>query len=188
MNMVIKNERILDAAAMVLSKRPDATLQTIAAAAGVSRTTIFNRFPTRDDLLEALAADALQQIGSIMALVPDGEPTDIAAVMVEVTRGLIPLEPRTAFLRVAPGHRNDVDSLWEQAVTPLAIYIGTAQAYGLLRSNQPARWLVASYIGLLFAAWDEVSNGELGAAQAARLVVDSWLSGASLTLVKKHVE
>jgi AcrR family transcriptional regulator len=163
-------------------------LQTIAAAAGVSRTTIFNRFPTRDDLLEALAADALQQIGSIMALVPDGEPTDIAAVMVEVTRGLIPLEPRTAFLRVAPGHRNSVDSLWEQAVTPLAIYIGTAQAYGLLRSNQPARWLVASYIGLLFAAWDEVSNGELGAAQAARLVVDSWLSGASLTLVKKHVE
>jgi AcrR family transcriptional regulator len=179
MNIVIKNEHILDAAAMVLSKRPDATLQTIAAAAGVSRTTIFNRFPTRDDLLDALATDALQRIGSVMALVPKEDPGDVATVMAEVTRGLIPLEPRTVFLRTAPGHRSDVDSLWEQAATPLAIYMGTAQAYGLLRGNQPVRWLVSSYIGLLFAAWDEVSNGELGVAQAARLVVDSWLSGVS---------
>ena len=177
MNMVIKNEHILDVAALVLSKRPDATLQTIAAAAGVSRTTIFNKFPTRDDLLEALAADALQRIGSVMALVPDGKPSDVAAVMIEVTRGLIPLEPRTAFLRAAP-HRSDWDSLWEQAATPLAIYIGTAQAYGLLRKDHSVRWLTASYIGLLFAAWDEVNQGELGTAQAARLVVDSWLSGA----------
>ena len=178
MNMVIKNEHILDVAALVLSKRPDATLQTIAAAAGVSRTTIFNKFPTRDDLLEALAEDALKRIGSVMALVPDGKPSDVAAVMIEVTRGLIPLEPRTAFLHAAP-HRSDLDSLWEQAATSLAIYIGTAQAYGLLRGDYSTRWLTASYIGLLFAAWDEVFQGELGTAQAARLVVHSWLSGAS---------
>ena len=178
MNMVIKNEHILDVAALVLSKRPDATLQSIAAAAGVSRTTIFNKFPTRDDLLEALAADALQRIGSVMALVPDGKPSDVAAVMIEVTRGLIPLEPRTAFLRAAPP-RTDLDSLWAQAATPLAIYIGTAQAYGLLRRDHSVRWLTASYIGLLFAAWDEISEGELGTAQAARLIVESWMTGAS---------
>ncbi len=176
--MVIKNERILDSAALILSKRPDATLQSIATAAGVSRTTIFNKFPTRDDLLEALAADALQRIGVVMARIPTGEPSDIAAVMSEVTRGLMPLEPRTIFLRAAPTQVSKVDVLWEQAVTPLAIYIGTAQAYGLLRGDHPARWLVASYVGLLFAAWDEISEGEMGTAQAARLVVESWMTGA----------
>jgi len=177
--VVIKNEQILDAAAVVLSKRPDATLQTIAEAAGISRTTIFNKFPTRDALLEALGTDALQRIGSVMALVPEGEPGDVAAVMLEVTRGLMHLEPRTAFLRVVPGLGNDLDSKWERAATPLASYIATAQAFVLLRGDQPARWLVASYIGLLFAAWDEISQGELGTEQAARLVVDTWLSGAS---------
>ncbi len=177
--MVIKNERILDAAADVLSKRPDATLQTIATAAGVSRTTIFHRFPTRDALLDALGADALQRIGAVMTGVPEGEPGDIEAVMSDVTRGLMPLRPRTAFLRAAPGLESNLGSHWEQAVTPLAIYIATAQAMGLLRSDQPARWLVASYIGLLFAAWDELAAGELGSAQATRLVVETWLSGAS---------
>jgi hypothetical protein len=64
-------------------------------------------------------------------------------------------------------------------VAPLASYIGRAQDEGLLRADQPARWLVASYIGLLFAAWDEIVAGELGQVQAARLVVDTWLSGVT---------
>lgn len=177
--MVIKSEQILDAAAAVLSQRPDATLQTIAIAAGVSRTTIFHKFPTRDALLDALGADALQRIGTVMACVPEGEPGDVAAVMGQVTRGLMPLQPRTAFLRVIPVRGSDLDSYWKQAVTPLAIYVATAQSVGRLRSDQPARWLVASYVGLLFAAWDEMAEGELGSAQAARLVVETWLSGAS---------
>lgn len=177
--MVIKNDQILDAAADVLSKRPDATLQTIASAAGVSRTTIFNKFPTRDVLLQALAKDALDRIGEVMANVPDGDIGDVSAVMSEVTAGLMPLGPRTMFLRVVPGIGNDLDTHWERAVTPLAVYVHNVQAHGMVRSDQPARWLVASYIGLLFAAWDELVNGENGSAQAARLVVQTWLAGSS---------
>jgi AcrR family transcriptional regulator len=177
--VVIKNEQILDAAADVLSKRPDATLASIANAAGISRTTIFNKYPTRDDLIQALGVDALERIGRVMAQVPIGEVGDVPMVMAEVTHGLMPLAPRTAFLRFVPGLSNDLDHHWQRVVTPLAVYIATAQAVGRLRADQPARWLVASYIGLLFAAWDEISEGELGATQAARLIVDTWLSGAS---------
>lgn len=181
--MVIKNEQILDAAAEVLARRPDATLQTIAKAAGISRTTIFNRFPTRSALLEALARDTLMRIGYVMARVPGDEPSgqldDFVATLVEITDGLMPLGPRTTFLRLVPGQGNDLDAHWVDAVTPLAIYIGQAQAQGLLRANQPARWLVASYIGLLFAAWDEITEGELGPVQGSRLIVETWISGAS---------
>lgn len=174
---MIKNDQILDAAASVLSKRPDATLQTIAAAAGVSRTTIFNKFPTRDDLLQALAKDTLDRIGDVMARVPDGAVEDVSAVMSEVTAGLMPLGPRTLFLRVVPGQGNELDTHWERAVTPLAVYVHKVQAQGMVRADQPARWLVASYVGLLFAAWDEIAEGETGRAQAARLVVQTWLAG-----------
>lgn len=181
--MVIKNEQILDAAAGVLARRPNATLQSIAAAAGISRTTIFNRFPTRDELLEALAVDTLMRIGQVMGCVPSGAPAevsdDLASVLLDVTAGLMPLGPRTIFLRATPGQPNDLDAHWGDAVTPLAVYIGQAQARGLLRGGQPARWLVASYIGMLFAAWDEIAEGQLGPAQAARLIVDTWLSGST---------
>jgi AcrR family transcriptional regulator len=179
LNVVIKNEQILDAAADVLSKRPDATLASIAIAAGISRTTIFNKFPTRDALIEALGADALVRIGQVMEWLPDGDPGDVREAIARITHDLMPLAPRTTFLRLVPGLGNELDQHWEHVVTPLAIYMATAQAHGLLRTDQPPRWLVASYIGLLFAAWDEISAGELGATQAARFIVDTWLSGAS---------
>jgi len=177
-NVVIKTERILDTAAEVLSKRPDATLQSIATAAGISRTTIFHRYPTRDDLLEALAKDTLERIGDVMAGVPDDDVGDLGAVMAEVTAGLMPLGPRTTFLRIVPGLGNELDMHWERAVTPLAIYVHKVQSLELLRTDQPARWLVASYIGLLFAAWDEIAEGEIGTAHAARLILQTWLSGS----------
>ncbi|MCF8530481.1 MAG: TetR/AcrR family transcriptional regulator [Candidatus Nanopelagicales bacterium] len=182
--MVIKKDRILDAAAEVLSQRPDATLQSIANAAGISRTTIFHTYPTRDALLEALGVDALERIGRVMDRVPTQDFGDVAAVMLEVTSGLMPLGPRAAFLRLVPGQGNALDSHWIDAVTPLAIYIAQVRAHGQLRSDLPTRWLVASYIGLLFAAWDEIAEGELGPAQAARLIVDSWLSGVATSTVR----
>ena len=177
--MVIKNEQILDAAAEVLARRPDATLQSIAKAAGVSRTTIFNKFPTRDALLEALAVDSLGRIGEVMARVPKGEPGDVREVMTRITHDLMPLAPRTTFLRLVPGLGNDLDQHWQEVATPLAIYMTVAQAHGRLRADQPPRWFVASYIGLLFAAWDEISQGELGPVQASRLVIETWMTGAS---------
>ena len=178
--MVIKNERILDTAAEVLSQRPDATLQSIATAAGISRTTIFHRYPTRDDLLEALGRDALQRIGEVMARVPDEPTPGIATVIYEVTEGLMALGPRTIFLRVVPGWGNGLDTHWEQAVTPLAVYFHKLQAMGLLRGDQSARWLTASYVGLLFAAWDEMAEGEIEANQATRLIVQTWSAGAGI--------
>jgi Transcriptional regulator len=176
--VVIKNERILDTAAEVLSQRPDATLQSIATAAGISRTTIFHRYPTRDDLLEALGRDALERIGEVMARVPEEPTPDVTTVMLGVTEGLMALGPRTIFLRVVPGWGNSLDTQWEQAVIPLAMYFHKLQAMGLVRGDQPARWLTASYIGLLFAAWDEMAEGEIGANQATRLIVQTWSAGA----------
>lgn len=181
--MVIKNEQILTAAAEVLARRPDATLQSIAKAAGISRTTIFNKYPTRDALLEALAVDTLKRIGEVMARVPadmsDGNAEKFESVLSDVTTGLMPLGPGTEFLRVIPGWGDALDHHWVEAATPLAKCMGWAQGHGLLRADQPARWLVASYVGLLFAAWDEIAEGELGQAQASRLVVETWMSGAS---------
>src|SRR5688500_4169220 len=47
-------ERILDAAERMLTRAPSATLADIAAAAGVSRSTLHRRFQNRDKLIAAL--------------------------------------------------------------------------------------------------------------------------------------
>lgn len=176
--MVIKNEQVLEAAARVLSRRPNATLQSIADAAGISRTTIFHKYPTRDELLEALATDTMTRIGDAMAQVPQNADEDVPEALERITRGLMPLGPRAAFLRLAPGDGSALDSHWERAATPLAIYMGLLQSAGHLRADQPTRWLVAAYLGLVFAAWDEVSVGALGQEDAVSLVVGTWLTGS----------
>ena len=178
--MVIKSDQILDAAAQVLPRRPDATLQTIAKHAGVSRTTIFNRYPTRNDLIEALAIDTVERIGEAMKRVPDSIDEDVGAALLAITEALMPLGARTIFLRLHVDATDSLDTYWDEAATPLAIYFALLQVRGRLRQNQPARWLAASYIGLLFAAWDEIQSGEVGPAQAARLVTETWLTGATV--------
>jgi serine phosphatase RsbU (regulator of sigma subunit) len=50
----LNRERILDAAERMLERSPSATLADIAAAAGVSRSTLHRRFADRDELLAAL--------------------------------------------------------------------------------------------------------------------------------------
>jgi Bacterial regulatory proteins, tetR family len=47
-------ERILDAAERMLDRSPSASLADIAAAAGVSRSTLHRRFRSRDELMTAL--------------------------------------------------------------------------------------------------------------------------------------
>ncbi|KAB8194889.1 TetR family transcriptional regulator [Nonomuraea phyllanthi] len=49
---------ILDAAARVLGRRPDAALAEIADEAGVGRATLYRHFPTRESLLSGVAGIA----------------------------------------------------------------------------------------------------------------------------------
>jgi AcrR family transcriptional regulator len=182
MNMVIRAEDLLDTAAGVLVRRPDATLQAIAQAAGVSRTTIFNRFPTRDALLEALALDTLERMRDGMAALDWSPERPLAEVVEDLWRVVRPLSDRAAFLRTGPLHESpEVTAGWAEAFTPWGVHVATLQAMGRVRDDMPVRWLAGSLIGLLFAAFDEVDAGEQGAAQAGRLVAASWVAMAGVT-------
>ena len=178
---MIKNEVIFSTATRVLAERPDATLQTIAQEAGVSRTTIFNRFPTRESLLQALCNDAFMRIKTVMSTLTEVSTSESPQKLFDITQQLIPLAQQSIFLRNVPTENNKMNSLWEEATIPLTNYFMQLKNEGILNNEIPNRWLVASYISLLFAAWDEVSLGELGSVQASRLVVQSWLRVAGHT-------
>lgn len=65
---------ILDAAIETLTRMPNASMGDIATAANVGRTTVHRYFPERSDLIDAISADALEQVGhaTIRARLDDG--------------------------------------------------------------------------------------------------------------------
>lgn len=60
--MAVSTASILDTASRVLAASPRASLADVAGAAGISRTTLFSRYATREALLEGLAVDAIERI------------------------------------------------------------------------------------------------------------------------------
>ena len=178
--MVVRSEWILDAAARVLLRRPDATLGAIAAAAGISRTTLHNRYPSREVLLDALAVDTLDRMRDGMAAIDWSSSREPGDVLSDLWTVLQPLAARAAFLRMGPTHESpEVTAGWEAAFAPWGTYVAQLRAKERVRADLPLRWLIGSLISLLFAAFDEVDAGELGVAQAGRLVTASWVAIAA---------
>src|SRR3954468_15735402 len=56
---------VLDAGARLLAERPTASMQEIADASGVGRTTVYRHFPAREDLIEALVSQVADEIGQV---------------------------------------------------------------------------------------------------------------------------
>jgi len=129
--MVIRTERILDTAADVLLRRPDATMSSIAAAAGISRTTLHNRYPTREELLGALAVDTLARMRTGMTAIDWSHGREPVDVLADLWAVLQPLSTRAAFLGSGPAHTSpEITAGWEEAFTPWGIYVATLQATG----------------------------------------------------------
>jgi serine phosphatase RsbU (regulator of sigma subunit) len=85
----LRNERrILEAASQLLERSPSTTLAEIAAAAGLSRSTIYRRFRNRDELIAATSATpSAEQPRGADSLVPAGHlgrtrPVSLEAIQV----------------------------------------------------------------------------------------------------------
>jgi serine phosphatase RsbU (regulator of sigma subunit) len=126
-------ERIVNAAGRVLAQSPSAPLEDIAAAAGLSRTTIYRHFPDRDSLIAAsegqpraaaLGADGLMPPGGLGRERP--VPLDPIHVLDLVTPSALPEQ------LVAEAQR--------LAQRPLALYVLDIDGTHLLRIAGPDRF------------------------------------------------
>lgn len=66
-------EAILRAAALLLNDDPDASLEAIAVAAGLSRRALYGHFATRDDLLRELVVRGAARIAAALPPIADGD-------------------------------------------------------------------------------------------------------------------
>lgn len=178
--MAVSTASILDTASRVLAASPRASLADVAGAAGISRTTLFSRYATREALLEGLAIDAIERIDEACneAGVDDAARDPLLA-LAELTRLLIPLGSRLCFLLRERSLDDNaaINERWEQLEIRIEAMIRRGQDQGTLREDLPSAWVDAAWWNLVVAAWEQIESGRLAPADADRLVLGTLVGG-----------
>src|SRR3974390_767640 len=111
---------ILETAASLLAERLGASMNDIAAAAGVGRATLYRYFPTREALLNALADGALEELTARIAAagldqvpVPEALQRLLRAVLAVGDRYVVLLDEGTAL-----GGRDTADEAHQASWRP----------------------------------------------------------------------
>jgi AcrR family transcriptional regulator len=175
-------EAILDAAEDLLARRAAATTSAVAAAAGVSRVTLYAHFPTRAALLEAIAERAVRQAGTTIeeARLGDGRPAAALARLIrlawtELDRNRVIAQSAAEGLSVTALRRAH-----ESLRAPIEALVRRGQQDGSFRDDVPSHWLVSSFFALMHACADDVRSGQLPADEAI-----ATLDATIMSLVKR---
>jgi AcrR family transcriptional regulator len=157
---VRNREAIVAAAVEVLTRKPGAGLGEVAKASGVTRTTLYAHFRTRDELLEELADRALTNtVRAIDQALPEAGPADEALLRVlhaswqQVGTHARLLEMIGSALgpRAAEMHAPVQERLLK--------LIRRGRRSGAFRRDVRERWLMTTYFTLVHAGGQEVAAG-----------------------------
>lgn len=180
--MAVSTDAILDAAARVLAASPAATLADVARAAGISRTTLFTRYATRDELLRALAIDALDRIDVVLADSGVADATrDPVVALADLTEAMMPLGARLGYLlrERSLDDDADLDERWSRIDRTITEAIRRAQADARIRADLPALWVGDAWFWLVVGAWEGIEAGRIAPVDGARLVLTTLLDGTA---------
>lgn len=172
---------LYDAVAAALARSPGSSMQEIATAAGVSRTTLHRAFGDRATLVERVSEHVLADCSRLF----DAAGIDSAPVMDSFERLIeapLPLAKAYAMLLAEPaayGVPKLVDAI-EELDDRFERFFARGQADGLFRPELPPRWLVYSFGSQLVALWWAVDDGFVAARETTRLLRATVLGGIAV--------
>lgn len=163
-------DAILNAARLVLGRRYDASMEDIAAAAGITRQTVYAHFPSRDALVAALIEAAAAEYAALL----DAADLDTAPPADALTRFLDAgwrfLDRHPLLLNTAAARNARPENDPHEFVPPrLERLIQRGQDTGEFDASLPASWLATAVLGLQHTAADEIAGGRLAAPEAEAL-------------------
>src|SRR6266705_2208343 len=168
---------ILDAAAHALSEHGGRTsMADVAAAAGVSRATLYRYYPDREALLDALASYALAEAAARLA---DAglERATVEEAIERIVRALTAVGDRYAVLARAQveGDPGEIERL---IAAPMRAVFARGLESGLFRQDLPAEVLLELFGGALVAALKLTQRGQLGLEDASAAAASVFIDGA----------
>ena len=168
---------ILDAAAGALTEHGSAaSMADVAAAAGVSRATLYRYFPDREALLRALASHALTAVAARLAdaglaSAPVGEAIE------RIVRALTAVGDRYGVV-VREQVQSDPGEIERLVRAPMRAVFDRGIDDGVLRQDLPPEVLLDLFGGTLMAALNLTQRGELGLEEASAAAASVFLNGA----------
>jgi AcrR family transcriptional regulator len=180
-----RNRRtVLDAAVALLAQRPQATMQEVADASGLGRTTVYRHFPKRQDLIDALFDEVLREAAATMEEAVRA-PSSARALLCDIGERIIAIGDRFAFLDAHPELRERaLQGAGSTDADPLATYLAAAQKRGEIRSDLPVAWMLTSLRGLAIVAMVERQAGRMSTEEAGSYVGETLATAFLASSVK----
>ncbi|GAA1511640.1 helix-turn-helix domain-containing protein [Streptomyces synnematoformans] len=168
---------ILGAAERVLSANPAATMEQIAEAAGVARTTVHRRFASRDALITALAAWATRQFReAVEAARPETAPPAVA--LYQVTANVLRVKIGWRFaMGAAATDDPEVARVHAEVRAGCERLFARARDAGLLRPDADLDWARRVYYALIYEAAAEAPATDAAVDALATRLIDTLLHG-----------
>lgn len=168
---------ILDATLALLENDPEPSFVEIARAAGVSRPTLYAHFPTREDLIEAVVARAVDEVGREARAARLDEDSAAAALERLVTMVWRKLSRLSMLARISgealpPERRRQAH---ETGLEPVRQLVIRGQRSGEFRDDQAPEWMVSVLYALLHGAADDVAAGRFDEDSVGELLYASLL-------------
>jgi AcrR family transcriptional regulator len=177
---VVRNRRrILDAAAVELGRHPRATLDDLAAAAGLGRATLYRHFAGRDDLVEAVYLWALDTVGAALR----EAQLDHGDIQEAFDRALAAvLREEVAYRVLVRGPMPDLDpaleARFDATLEPVLALARRGIESGAVAPDLPAAWVADAWSALALFGLSRVAEEGRSAEEVAALVRRTFWRGA----------
>ncbi len=167
---------ILDAAARVLGRDPQASMEQVAKAAGTSRQTVYAHYPSREALLAALTDRATERVLAALeaAELDSVAPGEGLVRLLEISWQEFEAEPFLLHLP-APHPAPDERDRHEPLLVYLERLIRRGRRQGDFDRELTVSWMLAATIALGHAAGEEVRAGRMSS-RKARAVLERGLA------------
>jgi AcrR family transcriptional regulator len=165
---------ILDGAARTLAAHgPAASMNDVAATAGVARATVYRYFPNRQVLLDELALLALREIDERIGSARLDE-VPLQEGVTRVIRALVDVGDLFIVLARERARPDEVDRALSGPVTDL---LERGRADGEIRDDLPVRWLTEALLGVTLSVL--TSSPRRGREDTVAAIASLVLDGAT---------
>ncbi|MDT0441357.1 TetR/AcrR family transcriptional regulator [Streptomyces johnsoniae] len=154
---------VLDAAIQLLGERPDAGMAAVAAAAGVTRQTVYAHFPSRDDLLTAVVDHMTERVTREMdaAGAEEGPAPEALLRLLDAAWRVSEEYPALIRLGGRPTPPEEGRSRHEPIADRIARVLQRGRDAGDFDPEPALSWQVAAVIALGHAAGEEIRAGRM---------------------------
>ncbi len=172
---------LLEAARLALRSDPDASLETIAAAAGLTRRSVYGHFATRDELVNAVVVAGAERVASSITAVRGDDPLTTIALIGDVLWAQVDHVRIMAPLAVRGPLRAVTAAALEPVRTLLLHTVQAGIADGSIRPDIEADILARLVESTAIGVLEEASRSELSTDAGRRLVMLATLGAVGLS-------